>query len=305
MTSVITLICNPDRPILQQSHIEIARKTFESHGLEIDKVDWLRKSVACDIYFEKKWLYDASDQTVRDDLVRELDHVPVDILVQSAFSRKKKMLICDMDSTIIEQECIDEIAKRAGVADQIIGITEKAMAGELDFEAALKERVSLLTGLSVDVLEDVYKEQISLTPGAPELVNTMRRSGAMAILVSGGFTFFTKRVARACGFDFDQANELETVDGALTGKVVEPILDKRAKVDALHQMCSRFGVSPKESLALGDGANDLDMINEAGLGISFRGKPILKQAADIAIEHGDLTAVLYVQGFKEEEFFSG
>ncbi len=225
----------------------------------------------------------------------------VDINCVAGAGRRKKLLIADMDSTIIPVECIDEVADFAGVREQVVAITEPAMRGDLSFEEALVARVALMKGLPQARLQDVYDERVSLTPGARALVRTMRAHGAYAALVSGGFTFFTERVAEAAGFDESRANTLLFDDGALAGSVQMPILGREAKLNALHEITTRLGIAPEAALAVGDGANDLAMIRAAGLGAAFRAKPIVSEEADVAITNGDLTALLYLQGYTADQ----
>lgn len=227
---------------------------------------------------------------------------PIDVnMVPADASRRKRLLVADMESTIIQQECLDELAGFAGVQDQISGITARAMRGELDFEAALRERVGLLKGLDANLLQRVY-DHVSLMPGAETLVGTMRANGATCALVSGGFTFFTERIAARLGFGLHRANTLEIADGRLTGTVASPILGREAKLEALRELARAGNLQPAETLAVGDGANDLAMIEAAGLGVAFRAKPILKERAAASIVHGDLTALLFLQGYRREEF---
>jgi phosphoserine phosphatase len=219
--------------------------------------------------------------------------------------RRKKLLVADMDSTIIQQECIDEMADMLGLKPQIAAVTERAMRGELRFEDALKARLGLLAGITEAQLADVYDKRLTLMPGAKTLVATMKANGAHAALVSGGFTFFTSRIAARVGFNDNQANTLEVAEGRLTGHVVGPILGKEAKLSALQGFARRFGLDLADTLAVGDGANDLDMIRAAGLGVAFRAKPIVAAEADAGITHADLTGLLYLQGYRREEFASG
>ena len=214
----------------------------------------------------------------------------------------KRLLIADMDSTIIEQECIAEIAEYAGKRAQISDITERAMRGELDFEASLKERVAMLKGLPESVLQETFDKRISLTPGAKKLVQTMKKHGAVTALVSGGFTFFTQRVAAACGFQINQANELIVENGVLTGEVKMPVLGRQAKEDALRRIAAENDIDLSQTIAVGDGANDLSMLGAAGLGVAFRAKPAVAEMADARIDHGDLTALLFLQGISKSEF---
>ncbi len=231
-----------------------------------------------------------------------LQEMGVDLVLQPAEGRRKRMLLADMDSTMIEQECIDELAARAGVGDRVAEITARAMNGELDFEAALKERVGLLKGLDSSVIETVLNENITLMPGGRELVATMRAAGAHTMLVSGGFTAFAAAVAERLGFHEARANRLMIENGRLTGQVAEPILGRDAKVAALREITTRLGLSTAEVLAVGDGANDLPMLRLAGTGVALHAKPAVAAECDIRINHGDLTALLYLQGYSRDEF---
>ncbi len=228
----------------------------------------------------------------------------IDFAIQPAENRRKRLLIADMDSTIINVECLDELADFAGVKAQVSEITERAMRGELAFEGALRERVGMLKGLSVDALQSCYDQRVQLNPGARTLVTTMAQHGARCALVSGGFTFFTSRVAQAAGFHLNRANTLIEQDGALTGEVGDPILGKEAKLAALREETAALGLTPADALAVGDGANDLAMIEAAGLGVAYRAKPIVAAQADAKVDHTDLTTLLYFQGYKAEEFVS-
>lgn len=227
-----------------------------------------------------------------------------DICVVPAENRKKRLLICDMDSTIIGQECLDELADYAGLKAEISAITERAMRGELGFEGALTERVSMLKGLKLSALQQCYDERITLNEGARTLVKTMEASGATTLLVSGGFTFFTSRVGEAAGFGSDFGNTLIDDGTALTGEVGAPILGREAKLSRLETAAKDAGLTVSDALAMGDGANDLAMIEAAGLGIAFDAKPIVAEKADAAISHTGLISALYFQGFTEDEFVS-
>lgn len=232
----------------------------------------------------------------------ELDGLPVDACVQAAAGRRKRLLVADMDSTIISVECLDELADFAGLKAEISAITERAMRGELAFEGALRERVGMLKGLATTALQRAYDERVRLNPGARTLVRTMAESGARCALVSGGFTFFTSRVADAAGFHLDRANTLIEDAGALTGQVGEPILGKEAKLAALQEEAAGLGVPLSATLAVGDGANDLAMIQAAGLGVAYRAKPIVAAQAHAKVDHADLTALLYFQGYTADAF---
>ena len=226
----------------------------------------------------------------------------VDVCVQPVEGRRKRLLIADMDSTIINVECLDELADFAGVKAQVAAITERAMAGELAFEGALRERVAMLKGLGVDALQRCYDDRVRLNPGAESLVRTMAAHGARCVLVSGGFTFFTGRVATAAGFHDNRANTLTEDDAVLAGLVGEPILGREAKLAALLEEVAALGGTPSEALAVGDGANDLAMIEAAGLGVAYRAKPVVAAQANARVDHADLTALLYFQGYRVEDF---
>ena len=235
---------------------------------------------------------------------RSLGH-NADINVVATAQRRKKLLIADMDSTIIGCECLDELADMAGLKERVSAITERAMRGEIEFASALRERVALLRGLPLAALEKTYRERVKLNPGAAALVATMKKHGARSCLVSGGFTYFTSRVAALAGFDDQQANTLRDDGTALTGEVAEPILGREAKLAALEAEVAALGISFAETLAVGDGANDLDMIKRAGLGIAYHAKPVVAAAAGASIAHGDLTGLLYLQGYRDEEMVGG
>ena len=228
-----------------------------------------------------------------------------DWAIVDADNRRKKLLISDMDSTIIGQECLDELADFAGLKDEVSAITERAMRGELDFEAALTARVSMLKNLPLSALALCYSARISLNPGARRLTSTMRANGARCVLVSGGFTFFTSRVAKAAGFEADRANTLLDDGETLTGRVAEPILGRAAKLAALEEETAAIGATPMDAIAMGDGANDLDMLRAAGLGIAYKAKPIVAAETRARIEHTDLTAALFFQGYSEDEIVTG
>ncbi len=226
----------------------------------------------------------------------------VDLVIRPDEPRRKRMLLADMDSTMIQQECIDELADEAGVGPRVADITARAMNGELDFEGALIERVGLLRDLDEAVIGKVLESRITFMPGGRELVQTMKANGAYAALVSGGFTAFTARVAEALGFDENRANTFLAEDGRLTGDVARPILGREAKVQALEEITSRLGISEADVLAVGDGANDLGMIQRAGTGVALHAKPSVQAEAKIRINHGDLTALLFIQGYARSEF---
>lgn len=226
----------------------------------------------------------------------------IDLVVLPQNGRRKRMLLADMDSTMIGQECIDELADFAGVGDRVKEITARAMNGELDFDGALTERVELLKGLSEEVIDEVYKSRITLASGGSALLSTMKANGGYAALVSGGFTAFTSRVAQALGFDENRANRLVSENGLLTGDVVRPILGREAKIEALETISGRLGIGAQDVLAVGDGANDLGMLGRAGMGVALHAKPTVAAQCDIRINHGDLSALLFLQGYSKDEF---
>jgi phosphoserine phosphatase len=232
----------------------------------------------------------------------DLQKQGIDLVVQPAEGRKKKMLIADMDSTMIRQECIDELAVVAGIGPRVAEITARAMNGELDFEGALRERVGLLKGLEAGVIDQVLNERITLMPGGRALVATMKAAGGYTVLVSGGFTNFAARVAEELGFDEHRANTLLIEDGKLTGQVAEPILGRDAKMATLKEVSARLGLDHDAVMAVGDGANDLGMLGLAGAGVALHAKPVVAAECDIRINHGDLTALLYIQGYARDEF---
>jgi phosphoserine phosphatase len=233
-----------------------------------------------------------------------LGDAPVDLCIQPWEGRRKRLLVADMDSTIIGVECLDELADFAGVKAEVSAITERAMRGEIGFEGALKERVAMLAGLPTLALRECYADRVRLNPGAQTMVATMSAHGARCVLVSGGFTFFTSRVAKEAGFHDHRANTLIEQNGGLTGEVGLPILGREAKLTALNEEAAALGVTPTDAIAIGDGANDLAMIEAAGLGVAYRAKPLVAAQADARIDHADLTALLYFQGYRFEQFSS-
>ncbi|CAN5176554.1 phosphoserine phosphatase SerB [soil metagenome] len=297
MSLVVTLICNPAEPELDSTAIDAARSALPSP----ERGDWLFEGVAADIRFSST----DDIRTISDRLRQALNGLRADVVVQPQIDRRKKLLLADMDSTMIGQECIDELADFAGLKAHVAAITERAMRGEIEFEPALRERVALLKDLPVTVVDEVLKSRITLTPGAVELVRTMRANGAYACLVSGGFTLFTKRVAELIGFQENRANELLTENGKLTGQVAEPILGREAKLATLVELRESFDLDNLDTLVVGDGANDLAMIEQAGVGVAYHAKPAVAAAAGARIDHGDLTALLYMQGYKRSEFVTG
>ncbi|EJZ18169.1 phosphoserine phosphatase SerB [Rhizobium sp. Pop5] len=293
MALVATLVANPSNPVLTPEIAEQAAKAVEASGLY-----WLADGVACDIA-----LRDGTDaQAAEANLLAVISSAPIDLVIQEQDSRRKKLLIADMDSTMIGQECIDELAAEVGLKEKVATITARAMNGEIAFEPALRERVALLKGLPISVVDEVIARRITLTPGGPELIATMKSKGHYTALVSGGFTVFTSRIAATLGFDENRANTLLEDGGILSGFVAEPILGKQAKVDALNEISARLGISPKEAIAVGDGANDLGMLHLAGSGVALHAKPAVAAEAQMRINHGDLTALLYIQGYRKTDF---
>lgn len=232
----------------------------------------------------------------------DLQALRVDLAVLARANRRKRLLIADMDSTMIGQECIDELADEAGFGDRVRAITARAMNGELDFDSALKERVRLLRGLDRAVIDRVLEQRITLTPGGPDLLATMKTGGAQTALVSGGFTDFTQAVAAKLGFDTHRANQLMWDKDTLTGEVATPILGRDAKVTALHELTAQHGILPQDAIAVGDGANDLGMLHTAGMGVALHAKPSVAAACDLRINFGNLTALLFLQGFAKSDF---
>jgi len=291
MPHVIVLIADPQTRPLAAADVALATEVLNGAA---GAPRWLSPGRAVEI---------ACAGVANEAALREaFDETPIDIAVVPAAHRRKRLLVADMDSTIITVECLDELADFAGLKPKIAAITERAMRGELDFKAALRERVGMLAGLDESALARAYGERVHLTPGARTLVMTMRKHGAYTALVSGGFNYFTSRVREAAGFDTDSANELVIEAGKLAGKVVEPILDSSAKLATLQRLARERGLLAEETMAVGDGANDLPMLQASGLGVAFRAKPKVAAAAQVRIEHGDLTALLYLQGYADEDF---
>ncbi|UWM79820.1 phosphoserine phosphatase SerB [Rhizobium sp. SRDI969] len=293
MALVATLVANPSNPVLTPEIAEQAAKAVNASGLY-----WLADGIACDIA-----LRDGTDmQAAEANILAVISSAPIDLVIQEQETRRKKLLIADMDSTMIGQECIDELAAEVGLKEKVAIITARAMNGEIAFEPALRERVALLKGLPISVVDEVIAKRITLTPGGPELIATMKSKGLYTALVSGGFTVFTSRIAATLGFDENRANTLLEDGGILSGFVAEPIFGKQAKVDALNEISARLGISPEEAIAVGDGANDLGMLQLAGSGVALHAKPTVAAQARIQINHGDLTALLYIQGYRKTEF---
>ncbi len=286
----VTLIANPDDRSLQPASVESLQQAWfggpatwlsvgEAATFEVDRLP------------EDQWTAWA-----------ELQGRGADLVVQPTEGRRKKVLLADMDSTMIRQECIDELAQVAGVGPQVKQITARAMNGEINFEDALIERVALMSGIGEGIIDEVLSRRITYTRGGFELVSTMKAAGAYTALVSGGFTAFTSRVAATLGFDENRANTLLVQDGKLTGEVMQPILGRDAKVQALIEISTRLGLGPADVMAVGDGANDLGMLGQAGTGVALHAKPAVAAECDIRINHGDLSALLFIQGYHRSDF---
>ena len=290
MTNIITLVAGERAPPITNELVNEVRDQFTA-----GEPTWLAEGFACDLPSQV-------DLEHLQKVARNSDASKVlDIFVQPRTNRRKRLLLADMDSTIVTGETLDELAKYAGLKEKISEITAKAMRGELDFESALHARVSMLKGLSEDALQRTWQE-IQLTAGARELVQTMSANGAHCILISGGFSFFTDRVAKKVGFHEAFANQLLIEEGHLTGLVQQPILDKNAKLTTLEKTILKLNIDRSECIAVGDGANDIPMITAAGIGVAFHAKPLVEKYAPAIVRHGDLTTLLYMQGFKKHEF---
>ncbi len=290
---VATLLTDPAAPRLDRATVESLRNAWGGGD-----ATWLEPGVAAE--FGLAAYPDAFEDTWRD-----LQGLGIDLAVQPAEGRRKALLLADMDSTMILQECIDELAAVAGVGPRVAAITARAMNGELDFEAALRERVGLLAGLDFGVIDTVLASRITPAPGGATLVATMKAHGAHTALVSGGFTAFTGPVAARLGFDENRANELQVSLGRLVGTVAEPILGRAAKVQALQEITGRLGITEQQVLAVGDGANDLGMLARAGAGVALHAKPAVAGQCRLRVNHGDLTALLFLQGYGRGEFIGG
>ena len=286
MDSVLVLMAAPGSGAITQDVIDALR----DHGA--GDPHWLAKGEACEVEAFPRW----------PEFKLELRDKPIDAAIVSIHNRRKRLLLADMDSTMIHQECIDELGVVAGVGDRIKAITARAMRGELDFDGALKERVGLLKGLDTSIITKLLRERITFMEGGKTLLATMRTNGAYAALVSGGFLSFTGPVAAHLGFHENRANTLIEKDGKLTGEVGMPILGQQAKLDSLREIAASQGLTPSDAIAVGDGANDLAMLSEAGLGVALHAKPHVQESSLIRINHGDLTALLYLQGYKKEQF---
>lgn len=293
MSLVATLVSHPAARILSPALANMA-----SQAVGASAVRWLDEAVACDIALPQGAAEAEVDAALREALAAE----PVDVVVQEEEGRRKQLLIADMDSTMIDQECIDELADEVGLKEHVAAITARSMNGEIAFEPALRERVALLRGLDIGVVDRIVANRLTLASGGRALVQTMRHAGAHTALASGGFDVFTGRIAAMLGFHETRANRLIEAGGFFSGEVAEPILGRAAKAEALRDISARLGFSPAEAIAVGDGANDLDMLRLAGTGVALHAKPAVAAAAGVRIDHGDLTALLYLQGYARGEF---
>ncbi len=291
MKKILVLISSPASAALNHSIVAASLDVLRAAGAHPGTPNWLAADVACDIPFEGP----------DDGTVPKVSFTGIDAVTVPADGRRKKLLVADMESTMIHNEMLDELADFLGLREKIAGITARAMNGEIDFAAALRERVGLLKGLPVRRLDEAAG-RIRYMPGGATLVATMRRHGAYCALVSGGFTYFTAMVRLALGFDVDAANTLDHDGHALSGTVTPPILGKEAKLEALQRLAGQHGVAVREAITVGDGANDLPMLKAAGLGVAFHAKPTVAAQVPARIDHGDLTALLYLQGYRQSEF---
>lgn len=287
MSHVATLLSNPERPAVDAAAIAKTRALLPNAISETV----LRTGIAADLFFAPA--PDADHRKLTDQVRAALAPAPIDVVIQPTAYRRKKLFVADMDSTMIDQECIDELADYAGLKAHVAAITERAMRGELPFEPALRERVALLKGLPLSVIDETIATKITLAAGGQALIDALRKNGCYTCLVSGGFTLFTNVIAQKLGFDENRANELIIEEGKLAGKVKEPILGRAAKLATLQELTKKLGIRPEETIAIGDGANDLDMITAAGLGVAIHAKPAVAAAAQARIDHSDLSALIY------------
>ena len=294
--SILTIIAPEGQALLNDRSLSEIKDKLGIQG----ELSWLAEGEAVDLTLTN--LDNNKQQTLNNQVTELLKNKPFDFALQPIEHRRKKLLISDMDSTIIGEECIDEIAHMAGIKPKIAAITERAMQGEIEFDAALRERVGLLKDLDTNALDTVISERLNLNKGARTLVQTMAANNAYCALVSGGFTFFTEKIAKLTGFHTTQANTLEIENDKLTGNVIPPILGSAAKKQALEHFIKEKNILAEETLAVGDGANDLEMIKASGLGVAYYAKPIVAAEADASVNHTDLTALLYMQGYKKSEF---
>ena len=298
MNHIMTLICNPRTAILSDEVQTIATSCLRELGAETAHANWLAHGIACDIPF-----CGLDPEDAEANMQHTFRGLPIDIIAQKSANRRKKLLVADMDSTMIIGETLDDLAEFAGCKNEVTSITHLAMNGELRFVDALKQRIKLLEGLSQDNLEKTMAG-VEPTPGGRALVQTMKANGALTILISGGFTYFTDRVRDMIGFDKAKGNNFEISDAKLTGQVLEPIIDKNAKLAILKNFAAEYGIAETDIIAAGDGANDLPMLMAADIGVAYHAKPAVSKLARVSINHADLTALLYIQGYRAEEFIT-
>jgi phosphoserine phosphatase len=295
MTSILVLIANPAHADLHDSTVRAACDAAARHGAAPGNVTWLAPAIAAEIPV------DNASPEARSAVAASLEGTRIDVAFVPAAARRKRLLVADMESTLIENEFLDDLGARAGLGHSIAEITTRAMNGQLDFAGALRERVAMLRGRPAALLEETFAG-LRIMPGAKTLIATMRTHGAVTAIVSGGFRIFAERVRAALGADLVDANELELDGATLAGTVREPVFDRLSKRATLERLTAKHGLTANDSLAVGDGANDLEMVRTAGLGVAFHAKKILAEAAHVSIRHGDLTALLYLQGYKKSEF---
>ena len=296
MTQVLTLIAAAPIARLSKDGVDRLRRALAETGARLGRPTWLAPDEACEIALE------GLPASTAEMLARAtLKGAAVDIGIQPANNRRKQLLVADMESTIIAQELLDEIGRALGIGARIAAVTERAMRGEIDYAQSLRDRAALLADLPADILERAANG-MTLTPGAQTLVRTMRANGAHTVLLSGGFDYFARRIQRACGFHESWANRLAISDGRITGSVEEPILDGDGKLRVVKEVARRLAIALDSVAAVGDGANDVAMLRAAGLGVAFRGKPAVVAATRVRLDHADLTGLLYLQGYRREEF---
>ncbi len=301
MDDILTLVA-PDeaQDDLKPQVLANLDATLVKQGITLGPVRWLSVGRACDVPYSSSYAHKDVEDRVRD----FFEDAPIDLMAGPSGNRRKRLLVADMDQTIITRETLDEMADHANMKDEIAAITARTMRGELEFEDALRERLAMLKGLPEEALEKTLND-LEISPGAQALVATMNANGAYTALVSGGFTYFTEPVKQACGFHYAAGNELIIEDSKLTGSVVEPILGKNAKVETLNRLAEERGIGAHDAITIGDGANDLGMIEAAGLGVAYRGKPVLAAAARARIDHTDLRTALYFQGYSDGDITEG
>ena len=296
MRFVATLVARPNSSLLDHATIQSISTCLKEHGASLEEQDWLSDGEACDIFFSGLATKEAKDL-----ITQELLGSSFDFAIQETVNRRKKLLVADMESTIIGQEMIDELAVRHGIGDKIAKITERSMHGELNFEESLRERVALLKDIPESELTEI-SSLMKLNPGADTLVKTMRKHGAYTALVSGGFTFFTAQIRDLCQFNEDRANTLNIENGKLNGTVTEPILGREAKLEATEDLIQKLEITLNDVCAVGDGANDLAMLSAVGMGVGYHAKPIVQDTAEYQVKHTDHLALLYNQGYSKEDF---